>query len=232
MSETLSVARRNVRQLLRDLNPTPFAFAGTEVDRALIASSLKVGSQIGLGFDWDTGVVTLTVGSTADYTLGAATTQWDRVILARIADTGETLEKVSVAEINEMREGLISTSGGGGDPSAFALWEDATQIVQMRIDTIPTAARTIDFLRSNMPSGTIADSTTLPFSDLGLRAVEFDAAAALAGKASQAILEKLGLGPGAVQVFASNYMDCMKEDRARRVNLTRRNYGVGRILGR
>lgn len=229
MSETLATARQNVYYKLNDPGPSrrvDFGLGSPRVDRVILDVAMRLGPRVGMGLVWTASQVTLTAGSLADYTLSAATTQFDRIIAARINATGETLERVSFLEVNGMREGLTST-GSQGDPTAFALWEDATQIVNMRVNTVPIASRTIDFLRSTMPSRTVADATTLPFSDLMLSAVESEAAGVLldgmpADKAAELRIDKAFAG-----TLHGDALSAMKQERERLDRLQRKGYAVG-----
>jgi len=232
VSATLSTTRQNVRYLLGDIRPSNYARSSQDLDRIILDKAVSLGSRVGLGLTWTASQVTLTAGSTADYTLSAATTQFDRIIAARINATGYTLRKVSFDHINSLREYLTSTTAGQGDPTAFALWEDATQVVNMRIDTVPSTARTIDFLRSTLPSQTVADSTTLPFSDLFLRTVEKAAALEAGLKTTQDERDRIKLNPEVFSKWQEDVERGLMDERARMAQIKAAPYGMGRILGR
>lgn len=226
MSATLSATRVNVRHHLNDTALGNPAVSSLILDRIILNAAMHLGSKIGLSLVWTASQVTLTAGSLSDSTLGAATTQFDRIIAARINATGQIMEKVSFDEINRLRAGLTNTASQG-DPQYFALWEDATQIVQMRIDTVPASARTIDFLRSSLPSRTVADATVLPFSDLMLPAIELASAAQAVIRLPQATLDHLKLDRGIVAEWKQQSNELVRQERERQDKIQRRGYAVG-----
>ena len=230
MSETLSTARTNVRYMLNDTEPSQFAVGGLKLDRIILNKSVELGARVGTGLDWATSGVTLTVGSLADYILEDATVWFERIIAARINATGNTLERVSFYEIQLEREGLISTTSQS-DPTKFALWEDSTQKVRMRINTVPATARAIDFMRSTLPSRTVADATTLPFSDLMLVALEKASALEAASGFSDETRARLELAPALLQEWKQDVERLVVMEFERKASFERRNYAVGAILG-
>jgi hypothetical protein len=231
MSATLSATRVNVLYRLTGSGAPSSDVPAMKLDRIILDKAMELGALVGLGLVWTESQVTLTANSLADYSLGAATTQFHQIVAARINATGQTMEKVTFDEINRLREGMTVASGTG-DPFRFALWEDATQIVRMRIDSVPTLARTIDFMRSALPSRTVADSTTLPFSDLMLVALEEASAAKAAAGLDDETAARLKLGAGVIGEWKSDSARIVALEAGRLNALRRRPYGVGAIVGR
>lgn len=230
MSETLSTARINVRYMLNDVEPSNFAVSSMTLDRIILNKSVELGARVGTGLVWTASGVTLTVGSLSDYSLEDGAVQFERIVAGRINATGATMERVSFALINAAREGLISTASQA-DPTQFALWEDATQVVKMRVDTVPSTARTIDFMRSTLPLRTVADSTLLPFSNLMLVAVEKAAAVEAAAALPEEELARLRLGARVIGEWQQDVERILVSEFERQASFARRNYGVGAILG-
>jgi hypothetical protein len=226
MSETVAAARVNIRYHLNDTEPGNFAISSMALDRIILNQSVLLGARVGTGAVWTESVVTLTANSLADYTLGSPT-QMALVATARINATGQTMERVSFDEINAMREGMTSTSQNVGDPQYFALWETTTPSVKMRINSVPSAARTIDFLISTMPVRTVSDTTTLPFSDLLLAALEYKCAALAVKRMPAAVIERLNIAQGVVEDWQALAESAIRQDRERQDRIARRGYGVG-----
>jgi hypothetical protein len=173
MSETLAQARVNVLELIRDQDTNDPFLDDVELAHSIMALAQETAGEVGLGHDWQASAFTLTAGSLADYDITNPTnSEFQEILKLRIAATGNELEKVDWNVIEQMREGLTSASGGGGDPSAFALRMDDSNNTTVRINTVPSESQAIDILRSVLPANTYTDATVIPFSIGLLRGLE------------------------------------------------------------
>lgn len=228
MSETLDTAAREVRYLLKDLTPSnPDGLLDTDIYRALVRNAQRLASDVGQGEEWVTSIVTLTVGSLADYTLTESTTQeYMGITLMRIADTGRTIPRVSLPEIDSLRQGLISTSSQG-DPYCFALWEDSSQAVKMRINSVPSVARTLDAMRSSVMPAAYTSTTTLPFVADFLQVVHKAAACELAASTPEDVLAKNAFDRGVLPKWEAEIKVGVLREKQRKHRIKRSGYGVG-----
>lgn len=229
MSETLATAAEGIRIDLRDTDPANYAVDTIELYRTIISNAQVLATRTGLGMAWATSAFTLIPGSLADYTLPVGSYQ--RIAAIRIAATGLLLWKVGIDQIDVYRQGLIAGQTAGGDPSFFAMWEDASQLVNVRIDTVPSKARTVDVLRVLTPTTGYTDSTVLPFDDSFLSVVETASALELMQKMPQADRDRLGLNAEVSNNWQQVIADGIVSERARLAGIRRAPYGVGSVVG-
>ena len=200
MSETLVQALTNVLDLIHDYDVNNTFLDDVEMRKLIIARAQETGNELGLGHDWVASAFSLTPGSLADYEL-PTTVEYFEVLKLRIQETGQEVVKRSWDYIENARDGLTSSSGNGGDPSCFALRMDEENKVVVRIDTIPSTARTIDIFRSSLPASTYTDATVIPFGVVLLRGVEKSVAAEIIDRMDEAEMTMRKL----TQKTAENY---------------------------
>ena len=217
MSGTLAGVRRRTRNLLRDLNPSAYAFKTPEVDSAINAAMTAVAGRLRLGQEWTSGAVTMVAG-TDTYTM-SGTARYGQVLQLRIAATGMTIEIVSRREYEALRFGVQATAGAS--PLYATLYEEPDQDLRVQLWPVPSAAGTIDALRSTMPATLTTDASVIPFDEQGLEATACEAAAVLAGSASPDVLSQLALAGNAPSMFRALGSESERASRERRANLTK-----------
>ena len=226
MSQTVLTTHDDVRLLLGEDDPSNYAVESERVKLMIARRAQQIGARIGMGNAWVTSAFTLTAGSLADYTLPGSLT-YARVIALRIAATGQSMERMDFDLINRMREGLKSGDSASGDPRYYALWEDAAQLVNVRIERIPSEARAIDVLRAVLPTGVYTDATAIPFSDLALAALEQDVALECWALMTDEQRAERHLGKEVAQLWADTSKRAILDEIARLNRLKTSVRGVG-----
>jgi len=230
MSETLIQSAVNVRYLMRDRKAAQYAVDTPELYRCVISNAQRLAAECGHGAEWIAGIATLTVGSLADITL-LTTVEYRMIGRLRIAETQWQLDKLSLNEINDLRIGLTSSSSQG-DPTAYAMWEDESQHVKIRLNTVPSTARTLDALRESVVPEAYTDATVLPFVSEFLRVIEKAAALELVAKLSMEEVQRIQLNLSVLPQWKEDVERGMHEERRRKARLQRRGYGVGMMAWR
>jgi hypothetical protein len=215
MSETIATARDNVYELLQDTDPfnnsmDPVTLAHIIVDRAQ-----ALGARVGYGPQWLTTAFTLSVASQADYTL-ASGFEYHQVLELRMPELGRLLRKTSRAAVDRIREGLKSDTGSTGDPTWFAVWEDQAQATRIRIDTIPSVARTVDALVTRVAVTSYTDATVLPFSDTFLRVIEKDAALRVLAMLTKEERSRLRINPEIAELWSADIRSGIRSELERK----------------
>lgn len=229
MSETLAAARVNVWELLREQDTNALFLDDFETAHLIMSRAQEVAGEMGLGHDWQLAAFTLTAGSLADYDITNPTnSEFVEVLKLRIAEIGHEIDRVSWDEIEVMREGLISTTGNGGDPSYFALRMDDANNVTVRINTVPSLARTMDVLRSILPANTYTDATVLPFGSVLLRGIEKAVASEIIDRMpdQQLVMRKLSRATG--QRYQADFERAKETEKSRlhRLKVAKREVGA------
>src|ERR1044071_9724925 len=140
------------------------------------------------------------------------------------------LLRYSLAEINSMRTGIVAGSAGQGDPYAYALFEDETQVTKLRFGSVPGRVCSFDIERSALPATAYTDATVLPFVDSFLRVVEKATALELAAKQTQETLQRLGLNPSVFPLWQKDVTEGITAEKLRMARTLRRPYGVGAVV--
>lgn len=156
--------------MLDDTNLGDAKFESRQITRAMEQAMHAYAELWGMGEAWVTGAVTLVTG-TGDYALPSSVQYSNVRALYRNRD-GYEMVKMTFSEIQALREG---TSAPTGEPAAWAPWEDTSQGVNIRLDVNPTSTyngNTLNMLRAQVPGSLSTDSTAIPFSSGGLRALE------------------------------------------------------------
>lgn len=171
MSGTLAGVRNNVRWLLQDHDPSNYAVSTPELNRLIEHRMQTAAVEIGQGPAWVTAALTL-VPDQSDYTLPTGVT-YQQVMLLRLGSQGWSMMRISMDIMTVKRRGPAIPRGL---PTDYTLWEDTSQVVNVRLFPTPSQADTIDIFRSLVPATLTDDSTAIPFSDGGLRLLELGVA--------------------------------------------------------
>lgn len=228
MSATLSVVRDGIYELMRDTNPFDRAVDPLTAARVIVHKAQEIGGRVGYGPEWVASAFTLVSGSLDDYNLPSAL-QYSQVQLMRIPATGLLIRRTSLEAVNRLRNGIVTGTGPGGDPTWFAIWEDASQVLKIRINTVPDQARQIDVFRSAIMASTYTDGTVLPFSDPLLRVIEKAVALELLASLTQEERSRLRLNPEVAELWAADVQTGIRLEQERRSRLrvaTREPYGT------
>ena len=111
MSETLTQAAGRVRRLLRDTEPANYAVdTPFEMYRTIVERTQQLSLRAGLGKTINAAYFTSVAASSADIQLASASTQMSGIFVVRDETTGHVLEPLSMAQIQALREGVISTT--------------------------------------------------------------------------------------------------------------------------
>jgi hypothetical protein len=167
MSETLAVARRNVRLMTDDMDPNDYATDSERLNLLIDNRMQLMAQEVGLGPVWVAGAVTLVSGTFA-YLL-PATMEYNRVVAVQLNSLEWLLERVTTLELKAMQDGPGTITG---DPTQYALYEDDTQVVNIWMFPTPNEADTLNILRSRVPANLTTDATLIPFSAPLLRCLE------------------------------------------------------------
>lgn len=233
MSETLDTAASNVRILLRDMDLSRTASdTPLEIYRTIMSKAQELALKTGLGRTWTESMFSCDANSAADYNLTELS--YHTVYALRDRTNGRVMVPASQATIEMMREGITAATLGQGDPTAFALREDATQTVKVRFNCVPSRSISYDVLHSVLPTASYEDSagtTTLPFEQGMLRTIEKAAALEIGRKLPQEERARLKLNPDVFDDWRADIKDGIAAEKQRQARMLRAPYGVGAVVG-
>lgn len=169
MSATLAATRSNVKRIIGDVTPSNPAAGDDQYDRAIEGNMHFIGNQVGMGQAWVTSAITL-VSGTYDYTLPGSV-EYAQILDLRLVSQGWMLTRVTLEQMELLRRGPAANQSQG-DPTRYALWEDASQGVNVRLWQQPNKIDTIDLLRSVIPAVLSTETSSIPFSMSLLRVLE------------------------------------------------------------
>lgn len=210
MSETRAVIRDEIRQMLSDNSSDNPAWTDERINRAITRHMRIIGNEVLMGKAWVTSAVTTVVG-TADYTLPTGV-EYAQILSLKLLPFNSYLRPQTIEWIELARQGATL---GQGIPNAYALWEDTSQVVNLRLWPIPNAIYTIDLERSIIPGALTSDSATVPFSENLIIGLEYRVAAEMAGIGTDEQLQVAGLGPNAGAAFSSMAEQVIRRERER-----------------
>jgi hypothetical protein len=198
--------------------------------RAIVANAQQIADKCRTSLVWTSAAFTTSVGSTADLTLS---TSYVYRAITSIRDTtyGRMLDRLSLDEINQMRQGVISTTGAMGIPRAYAIWEASDQTVTIRLDTVPSVAIAYDIAQRTVLAGVYTDAATLSFSEGLLRVIERATAMELMAGMLPEDQQRLKLNPKVMEAWGIYVRDGIILEQQRQANLSRRPFGVGLVYG-
>lgn len=105
------------------------------------AAMVWLARELPTGEQWHASAITVTA-NTQDSTL-STTREWLTVERVRLASTGRSLAKITVEELNALRDQTTTADDATGEPEKFAIWEDQDEsAVTVRIGFYPTPDET------------------------------------------------------------------------------------------
>lgn len=221
MAGTRATQRDNIRDILTDLSPD-FPGIGNDRLNRLIESQMQTMPGVQFGDAWVTGAVTLSPG-VSDYTLSSL--QMANVQLLRLTSQGWELKKRTAVEMEALR---IGTTIPQGDPTDYHVWEDASQVLKIRLYQTPDKADTLDRFGQLVPAALTADSSAIPFPDPLLRALEKLVAATCVSVISEEQAAKLQIDKqGTVDSFRTEAREAIYWEKVRKARLDRSGYVAG-----
>jgi hypothetical protein len=200
MAISLSSIRARVRSELRDTDGKNNSFDQIEYDQHIAGAYIELAARIPPPSLYTESAFTISAGGDT-FTLPETVTEWtgndggaeyNGDIRIRLRSTGQMLYKVSVEEIDALRDGDVSVVTAV--PRQFALWEDNSQAVQGRCYPGAASAEacdlwaslTVDDLRDYVGSGgtSTMDDVEVLFSRMGAQALVLYTASAMLLKMS------------------------------------------------
>lgn len=221
MSETLEVARYNIRTLIQDLNPGKPIFDSDLLNRIINDQAQFLAGEVGMGSVWVPAAVSLTAGNHA-YTLPSSI-EYRTVQAVRLTSQGWVLERCEPEQI----KGWVSGQTILGPPTQFSLYEDDTQVVNLWTYPVPSVADTLDILRSQVPA-TITDGAAIPFAAPLLRVLEHAVALALVSRASEDEMGRLGINPEVLKSWQFYVQRGSRRERIRLASMRRKPFRQAR----
>jgi hypothetical protein len=231
MSGTLAQSSLRVRGLIQDVDlGNPVIGTYSRLNPTLMRVAQELTGPIGMARYWVASAFTTIALSTADYTLSAGI-KYNAIHRLRDTYFGRVIDKVTLGEIEVLRYGIKVNQLRTGDPIAFAIWEDNTQVPNIRLDRVPVRATAFDVEISALPTYGITDATTLPFNELALAAIERETAAELIDGMSDEAVARLGITRDLATVFHKKAADDINAEKARLRRMVARPYAVGSVVG-
>lgn len=163
MASTLGPVRKEAYRWMRETNPNDYAVTVRPMNRIIEAELHRVGSKVKLGQAWQAGAITLNPATDPpDYALPTAgAIQYAQVIALRRGSDKWPLRKLSQDQIEGRR---AITTPLSNKVLTYALREATDQTVTVLFGERPTAADTVDVLRSVIPAALAdADAAVIPF---------------------------------------------------------------------
>ena len=236
MSIALRRVRERVRFNLNDFDAHGPVYDTIALDQAIAESYLYVSALLpGQKIAVSSGITIAAGGDT--FTLSASITQWTGNnggaehrgdVRIQLRSNGRFLRRLTLEELDGLREGILPTSPVLGIPSDFALWETKDQVVHGRCYPGALAAEACDMflsleasdLRDYVGSGTDdLDDVVLEMSRVGVEAVILHASGCLLGKLAAEKAQGLGLDKSYAPVWIQESRTMIHQERVRRHNL-------------
>lgn len=204
MSASLTATRRNVNLKLRNYRGRVSTLTDPVVDESISSVMQMVGGELGLDVDWVIDAITTAAG-VREYEL-PSNVENHHIAIVRMQLDGITLRKASPDDIEKWRSG---TSPSVGRPYAYALTESTpgavgNQKTKIILGPTPDAVYKYDILRSASPDTLSDEADDIPFSNAGVRAVEWLAASQLAAVMTIEDLAAAGLSQNTWKVYEKN----------------------------
>lgn len=210
MSETRAVVREEIRLMLGDTSSSDSSFSNEQINRAIQRHMRLIGNEVLQGQAWVTSAIT-TVAGTSDYTFPSGV-EYAQILTLKLQPYNAVLRPVTLEWIELSRQG---TTLGQGVPYTYAIWEDTSQTVNLRLWPVPNAVYTIDLERSIIPAALTAETSTLPFSENLITALEYRVAGELLAHADDNVMKQLGIGPMLIQSYQQTADRAMRKERER-----------------
>lgn len=218
MSGTLGVSRVVVRRLINDLPVGGDPMVGDERLTAIISSvSAQVGAILGLADTWTTSAVTLVPGQ-REYALPGS--QYQGISIVRRTEDGRILSKRSMLELESRYQ---NTDAFAGLPTEYTLYEDATGTARIRIYPTPTTAGHLDTFTTVSATALSAPGDSIPYSRLGVQAVELLSAADCILGLDEETMAKKHVTPALAQRLTERGMMMLDMEKERRAQFRRQD---------
>lgn len=214
MSETYGTFERRVRAMMNDTRPGDYCVSVERLREVTTATMHDFGSRMGLGTAALTSVAL--VAGTGDYTL-ATSVQYAQVNFVQLDSTKEMLCKLT----REQMEAEWQDNTDRSRPSHYCLWEDASQVVNVRIRPIPDANDTLLVFGAAIPASLSSPASVIPFSGPVLYALARAVAAECIVALPQADLDKLHLTVAVAGTLRNDAEAALVADEIRRNRLKR-----------
>ncbi len=214
MSNTLLQVEDRIRAMLRDVNPDLPAVVSSQL-RPLISARVQTMPGVEFGEAWTDSFLALVAG-TEDYTLSALTLTNIRVL--RLHSSKVELERVSMERMTGYKQG---TSVSSGDPTCYAVWEDTTPNVKIRLFPTPWQTDALDKFGAVIPTEVVNDADVIPFPTDMLRALEYMVAVTALGTLTPEKAQALGVSPTTSGTFAEMGREALYWAKVRRNRMQR-----------
>ena len=210
MSETRAVVREEIRLMLGDTSSSDSSFSNEQINRAIQRHMRLIGNEVLQGQAWVTSAIT-TVAGTSDYTFPSGV-EYAQILTLKLQPYNAVLRPVTLEWIELSRQG---TTLGQGVPYTYAIWEDTSQVVNVRFWPVPNSNYTVDVERSIIPAALTAESSLIPFSENLLLGLEYRVASEMLASADDNVMQQLGLGPNTVAFYSATADRVIRKERER-----------------
>lgn len=222
MSTTGDVVRNEVYVLLGVTNMVdPQVIDSDGIRKAITNNVAVIAKEIGLGPAWLTPGISL-VTNAMDYTLPAGV-EYDQVLSLVYTTDKWPLQKVSRDEILNLRAGVQNSTGRRFE---YAMYPDASGLVQVMFGRFPQKAEGIDVLASTVPVPWNAGDAVvpnIPFSTTAVRALEYLAAAEYGAAFGPDRIVALNINPNVFKTWQDKAMELIRQERLTVIRLKRSN---------
>jgi hypothetical protein len=236
MSKTLLVIRNRVRERLKDGHVRESALDPVHIDNAIADSYIELGAWLKAPYVYAANAGTIAAGA-EDFDLPTtavlvSTVEHGGDIRIQLASDGLYLQKMTREEIERLRAGNTSASGGG-KPYAWAPYEDASTVVKCVCYPRSTAAEAYNLYRDLAPDdlrdAADIEAANIYFSRQGLAALVGYTAACLLDEMTDEDLSARRLGRGASKTWRESAMRTLylEHDRQNQVAASGRLHRFG-----
>jgi len=237
MSQTLAQLTLGVRALLKDFDNPPEVDGPVQIYRSLVRNAQIFGEDARGPRIWATNYVTSVANSLGDLTFPVLTsTAYQAIEEIRDPENAKPLSRIRPEEIDWLRRGIRSGTSGQGDPIAYALWEDAANVVTLRWDRVPSRAIRYDVAYRGTVPELMTDSTAIDMAAPLLHALEAATAIDLYSSLSTDAKTRLGLPstPADSRLLLEAWTrvrdSAIARERFRKDNMSGRPYGAGYVV--
>jgi hypothetical protein len=199
VSDTATLVGARIRSRLNATNISSPALDEEPLFAAINDSLIELAHDGIVGKTWTDSFVTL-VAADYDYTLSTTSSaEYESVWAVRRHSDGLILNKRTPARLEEMYN---RQSASRGRPTDYALFEDTSQGVSIRVGPTPDGStESLDIMFEKIPGRISIGTDTIGLSRAGLGALECLACAKLFERLSPALLDQLDLGVNAGASF-------------------------------
>lgn len=170
MSETRLVCETAARVLIDDLDPAVYGTSNERLHEIVKHEAQRIARRVGLGEAWVSAAISLDTTS-RDFQLPASV-QYANVQHLILDSRNWPLRKVPMETMNGHYMGFTPFTSIKGIPYRYAMWEDTTSTVNIRIFPVSVASDSITIFTRNQQAVLSADADLIPFSHDLLRTLE------------------------------------------------------------